>query len=94
MTAWNDTVKKTFEEGRLSNPNYQFKQALKDAKKYYKKGQVAVVDVAEKTGKVVKSAAKKTGRAVKKVIKKTRKAFSKKKKGKKYGKSRKYRKRN
>lgn len=38
MTLWNDTVKKTFEQGRLTNPTYQFKDALKDAKKFYRKG--------------------------------------------------------
>ena len=38
MTLWTDTVKKTFKQGRLTNPAYQFKNALKDAKKYYKKG--------------------------------------------------------
>jgi hypothetical protein len=33
MTAWNDFVKKIYHEGHKSNPNYQFKQALKDASK-------------------------------------------------------------
>jgi hypothetical protein len=33
MTAWNDFVKKIYHEGHDSNPNYQFKQALKDASK-------------------------------------------------------------
>ena len=33
MTAWNDFVKKIYHEGHNKNPNYQFKQALKDAKK-------------------------------------------------------------
>ena len=51
MTAWTDTVKKTFKEGRLSNPKYQFKDALKDAKKFYKKGEVAVVDAAKEINK-------------------------------------------
>ena len=33
MTAWNDFVKKIYHEGHDANPNYQFKQALKDASK-------------------------------------------------------------
>ena len=44
MTAWTDTVKKTFKQGRLSNPSYQFKDALKDAKKYYTKGKEVAFD--------------------------------------------------
>ena len=33
MTAWNDFVKKIYHEGHNKDPNYQFKQALKDASK-------------------------------------------------------------
>ena len=33
MTAWNDFVKKIYHEGHKADPNYQFKQALKDASK-------------------------------------------------------------
>ena len=84
MTAWTDTVSKTFKNGRLSNPAYQFKDALQDAKKFYKKGEVAVVGVAKKTRKVVGKVAKKTGKAVRKtgkvvgkVAKKTGKAVRK-----------------
>lgn len=33
MTAWNDFVKKIYHEGHSKDPNYQFKQALKDASK-------------------------------------------------------------
>lgn len=43
MTLWNETVKKTFEQGRLTNPTYQFKDALKDAKKFYNKGKNAAM---------------------------------------------------
>ena len=82
-TDWVKTVKKTFKQGRLSNPAYQFKDALKDAKKYYKKGEVAVVDAAKKT----KKAMRKTG-------KKIRSRFAKRssKHRGKHGKSRKHRK--
>lgn len=51
MTLWTDTVKKTFKQGRLTNPAYQFKNALKDAKKYYKKGKTVTVDAVKKTSK-------------------------------------------
>jgi len=30
-SAWNLFVKKTYHEGKKTNPNYSFKQALKDA---------------------------------------------------------------
>jgi hypothetical protein len=33
MSAWNDFVKKIYWEGKKSNANYQFKDALKDASK-------------------------------------------------------------
>ena len=59
MTAWLDTVKKTFKEGRVKNANYKLKDALRDAKKVYKKGEVAVVKVARKTKKAIKRRLKK-----------------------------------
>ena len=31
MSAWNDFVKKIYWEGKKKNPNYKFKEALKDA---------------------------------------------------------------
>ena len=96
MTAWTDTVKKTFKQGRLSNPSYQFKDALKDAKKFYKKGEVAVVDTAKKTRKVVRKTAKKTGKAMRKTGKAIKSRFKKrssKNRTRKHGKSRKYKKR-
>ena len=33
MTGWTDHVKKVFKEGKSMNPEYQFKNALKDAGK-------------------------------------------------------------
>jgi hypothetical protein len=36
MTEWTDLVKKTWEENR-KKPGYKFKDALRDAKKVYKK---------------------------------------------------------
>ena len=95
MTAWIDTVKKTFKQGRSSNPAYQFKDALKDAKKFYKKGEVAVVDATKKTRKVVRKVAKKTGKAARKTekgIKFRIKKYSSKNRTRKHNKSRKYKK--
>jgi len=77
MTAWTDTVSKTFKNGRLSNPAYQFKDALQDAKKFYKKGEVGVVGVAKKTRKVVGKVAKKTGKALRKTGKAVTSRFNK-----------------
>lgn len=37
-SAWNNLVKQTFHEGRKSNPNYSFKQALVDASAKKKRG--------------------------------------------------------
>lgn len=73
MTTWLDTVKKTFKEGRLKNANYKLKDALRDAKKVYKKGETAVVNVARKTKKAIKHRLKK---------------YSNKKKSRKHRKSR------
>lgn len=38
MSAWTDTVTRVYNEKHAKNPNYKFKQAMKDAKKVYKKG--------------------------------------------------------
>lgn len=37
MTGWTDHVKKVFKEGKSMNPEYQFKNALKDAGKTWDK---------------------------------------------------------
>lgn len=37
LTAWNIHAKKVYEAGKKKNSNYKFSQALKDAKKTYKK---------------------------------------------------------
>jgi len=70
MTAWTDTVKKTFKQGRLSNPSYQFKDALKDAKKYYTKGTEVAVDAVKKTGKVALKVKKGVTKRLRKSMKK------------------------
>ena len=89
MTTWNDTVTKTFKQGRLSNPSYQFKDALKDAKKFYKKGEAIAVSAVKKTGKVafkvkkgVSKKLRKSMRKAKGLTKKARKTITfKKRKG-------------
>ena len=46
-TKWNDIVKKTFADGRKTNPAYSLKNAMKDAKPIYqtmKKGVVSATD--------------------------------------------------
>jgi hypothetical protein len=77
MTAWTDTVKKTFKQGRLSNPSYQFKDALKDAKKYYKKGKEKTGDVLEQGKDIAMVAVKKARKVSRKVSKKVRKSMNK-----------------
>jgi hypothetical protein len=79
MSSWLDTVKKTFHEGRAKNANYKFKDALKDAKKYYNKGKNVVVegsdvvvDVAKKTGKTMKRGVKRMSKRIRKASKKLR----------------------
>jgi hypothetical protein len=54
MTAWNDFVKKIYHEGHNKDPNYQFKQALKDASR--RKGEMGSVPAA--SGKKSKSSKK------------------------------------
>jgi len=85
MTAWTDTVKKTFKQGRLSNPSYQFKDALTDAKKYYTKGEGAAIGAVKKTGKVAlkvkKGVTKRLRKSMKKLGKKGKKLIFKKSNG-------------
>ena len=38
MSKWTDTVTAVYKENRAKNSSYKFKQAMKDAKKIYKKG--------------------------------------------------------
>ena len=74
---WMTTVKKTFKQGRLSNPSYQFKDALKDAKKYYKKGKEKTGDVLEQGKDIAMVAVKKARNVSRKVSKKVRKSMNK-----------------
>lgn len=58
MSVWTDTVKNTFHTNRKKNSNYSFKQAMKDAKKVYRKGTAKVSKVAKNATRRVKRAVK------------------------------------
>ena len=38
MSKWTDTVTAVYKQNKAKNSSYKFKQAMKDAKKVYKKG--------------------------------------------------------
>ncbi len=59
MTAWNDFVKKIYHEGHAKDPNYQFKNALKDASK--RKGEMGSSSSSGKTAKKSRKSRKKGG---------------------------------
>ncbi len=56
MTAWNDFVKKIYHEGHAKDPNYQFKNALKDASK--RKGEMGSSSSSSSSGKTAKRSRK------------------------------------
>jgi len=56
LSSWNIFVKKVYREGKSSNSNYAFKDALRDASK--RKGEMN--NIASGTKKVRKSKAKKS----------------------------------
>ena len=45
LSAWNKAVKQAFKSGRRTNKNFSLKEAMFAAKKIYKKGKDATVDV-------------------------------------------------
>jgi hypothetical protein len=47
--AWTRLVKEKFRLGRLSNPSFSLGEAMKSAKKVYKKGVEISADVVRKT---------------------------------------------
>jgi hypothetical protein len=57
MTAWNDFVKKIYHEGHAKDPNYQFKNALKDASK--RKGEMGSSSSSSGTAKKSRKGRKK-----------------------------------
>lgn len=55
-TKWNDIVKKTFADGRKTNPAYSLKNAMKDAKPIYQSMKKGVVTATDSITSVVSSA--------------------------------------
>ena len=55
-TKWNDIVKKTFADGRKTNPAYSLKNAMKDAKPIYQSMKKGVVTATDSITDVVSSA--------------------------------------
>lgn len=65
MTAWTDFASGVYKKGRLKNPAYKFKDALKDAAKLYKKGSNAVsatISSSTSSRKIRKSKKRRTAR--------------------------------
>lgn len=58
-TKWNEIVKKTFADGRKTNPAYSLKSAMKDAKPIYQSMKKGVVTAADSISSVVSSATRK-----------------------------------
>ena len=75
-TAWTDHVTKFFNEQKLKNPAYTFKQALKEAGKTFKKGTNAVTKGVSNTVKAAESMV--TGKKKTRRTKKSKKGKSKK----------------
>lgn len=49
LSEWNKAVKTAFKAGRKTNKNYSLKDAMFDAKKIYKKGSNAVMNMGRQT---------------------------------------------
>ena len=83
-TKWNDIVKKTFADGRKTNPAYSLKSAMKDARPIYKSMKKGVVTAADSISSVVtKVTRKKKGSSSSEGKKSRGKGKGKKGKGKK-----------
>ena len=48
MSAWNKLVQQTYKDGKAKSNIYSLGDAMKDARKVYKKGKAVVQNVAEK----------------------------------------------
>ena len=55
-TKWNEIVKKTFADGRKTNPAYSLKSAMKDAKPIYQSMKKGIVTATDSITDVVSSA--------------------------------------
>jgi hypothetical protein len=95
MTVWTDFVSKVLEEGRETDPDYSFKQALQDAsKRKSEMGSVSSNNTAmgtKKTKKGIKKS-KKAPKKSNKGSKKSNKGSKKARKGSKKGGTRKHKK--
>ena len=58
-TKWNEIVKKTFADGKKTNPAYSLKNAMKDAKPIYQSMKKGVVTATDSISSVVSSATRK-----------------------------------
>jgi hypothetical protein len=63
-SAWNMFVKKIYEEGKKANPDYDFKQALKDASK--RKGEMGSMSSNVMSKSMKKSKTMKKSKSMKK----------------------------
>ena len=90
-TAWTDHVTKFFREQKLNNPEYTFKQALKEAGKTFKKGRNAVAKGVMKTANVAEGVISLASRPVTRKRRRRRGKGHKKSHGKGHGKSHKKR---
>ena len=55
MREWNRLVQQTYKEGKSKSPVYSLGDAMKDARKVYKKGQAVAENVVEKIGRTGKA---------------------------------------
>ena len=55
-TKWNEIVKKTFADGRKTNPAYSLKSAMKDVKPIYQSMKKGIVTATDSITDVVSSA--------------------------------------
>jgi len=54
MREWNRLVQQTYKEGKSKSPVYSLGDAMKDARKVYKKGQAVAENMVEKIGRTGK----------------------------------------
>lgn len=71
LSEWNKFVSKVYKEGKSSSPDYQFKDALKDASK--RKGEMGIAAGVTKTKKVRKASKSKKSKKSNKGSRKSRK---------------------
>ena len=57
-SPWNDLVKEKFRLGRMINPKYSLKQAMKSAKKVYKKTKKALPGLKKKLNNATRGGGK------------------------------------